>query len=229
MAKGIKPKWETQFWDLITEPLSTQESHGCPSYEYCMKDPRSNWCPVEHSAQLLLVSDIPDVGIESFNFIPKSECRGVMRMARLLSERLLREHGVIKPPTPTKLVYELFKGEIEYRFLSLNACHGATWQFKDEIVIFINKNDTPFEKRLTLFHEVFHALVMEQIGPEKRSNYRRSAFTEVMATYFTACILMPHKMVVQAWSELGDIDAMSRLFRVPRSSICIALKRLGLA
>jgi hypothetical protein len=175
-----------------------------------------------------MLLDKKEFNLEDYSFIRSSECRGVMRLGRLLAKRVLREHGITRPPVPTTLAYALFKGDIEFRFVKLNACHGATWQFHDGIVIYINKDDSPYEKRLTLFHEVFHALVMQHIDPERRKQYRRSTFTEVMASVFTARMLMPNEMVVEMWENLQDLDAMVRKFRVPKSLMCVTLKRIGL-
>ena len=49
-----------------------------------------------------------------------------------------------------------------------------------------------------------------------------------MADYVAACMLMLRGWVKEKWAEVKDLDRMAEIFDVPKSAICIRLRRLGL-
>jgi len=54
------------------------------------------------------------------------------------------------------------------------------------------------------------------------------SFNELLADYFASCILMPREWVKEKWAEVKDLDRMAEIFAVPKSAMCIRLRRLGL-
>ncbi|GAG36112.1 unnamed protein product [marine sediment metagenome] len=56
----------------------------------------------------------------------------------------------------------------------------------------------------------------------------QGSFNELLADYFAVCILMPREWVKEKWAEVKDLDKMAEIFDVPKSAMCIRLKRLGL-
>jgi len=61
-------------------------------------------------------------------------------------------------------------------------------------IIHLKKDDPFTTQRFTLFHEVFHILAHHRNTPASRKRgHRETPFTELLANYFAACVLMPRK------------------------------------
>ena len=152
------------------------------------------------------------------------------QLVERLAQRYLRKHRLHCPPVPNELISLLdTEHAVEIRTIPLKSYHGAIWRIGDRWVIQLKSGDTPAMKRYTLFHEAFHILahcrgvpVFRQRGVEVGS------FNEGLATYFATCILMPREWVKEKWAEVNDLHQMAEIFDVPKSAMCIRLRRLGL-
>jgi len=138
--------------------------------------------------------------------------------------------GLVSPPVPTEVVTMFAKKEaIEIREVPLKVCSGATWHTEDGWVIHLNAHETPAEKRFTLFHEAFHILSHRAARrlPEQRGS-KKGIFYELLADYFSKCVLMPRAWVVEKWAEVEDLDRMVEMFDVPRRAMWVRLRSLNL-
>ena len=119
--------------------------------------------------------------------------------------------------------------DVEARQLPLRVYHGATRYQNDEWVIEINNSDASAAKRFTLFHQAFHILAHRRTTPVFRERGSiAGSFNEVLADYFTSCVLMPREWVKEKRAEVRNLDRMAETFDVTRSAMCIRLRQLGL-
>jgi predicted transcriptional regulator len=175
---------------------------------------------------------------ERYGFI-KSESKENCKICKIL-ERLAYENtkdylemmGITQPPLPTDIVNWMdTQHTVEIRELPLKVHHGAIWydNENDEWVIQLSKDDSPVTKRFTLFHEAFH-IVCHSKTPSvvKKRGDVAGSFHDFMADYFATCIAMPREWVTDKWAEVRDLDKMARIFAVPRSSMFVRLRQMGL-
>ena len=147
-----------------------------------------------------------------------------------LARNWLKRESVHSPPVPTSIVSLADETHpIETRQIPLKICHGSLWHLRDGWVIQLNRDDTIPAQRFTLFHEAFHILAHRKATPLfRKPGSTGKAFNELLADSFAARILMPAKWVEEKWEEIKDLDQMARIFQVPKSSMCIRLRSLGL-
>jgi len=222
------PRWETELWSFI----SKGDGMSCLLHERCPRTERSGWCLDENRERLNRLLDKRQFNFESFDFIER-ETKGVCRLAQLvetLAGTYLKMGKVRCPPVSTGLVM-LFDQQhtVEIHQLPLKAYHGAIWRQKDGWIIQVKEADAAPTMRFTVFHEAFHILAHCRTSPvfRKRGSIVGS-FNELLADYFASCILMPREWVVERWAKVKDLDRMAEIFDVPKSAMCIRLRRLGL-
>ena len=220
------PKWESDLW----YSLSTGDGMHCPLYSNCRIREKGGWCLDDNKEQINWLLDTDSFNFSSFDFIESGACYGEFKMVEMLAQRYLKDGGVRCPPVPTEII-SLADGQhpVEVRLVPLKACHGAVWHLQEEWVIQLNENDTPATRRFILFHEVFHILAHCRTIPVfRKKGTKEGSFNELLADYFAVCILMPREWVREKWAEVKDLDRMAEIFDVPKSAMCIRLKRLGL-
>ncbi len=225
MAEKI-PRWESEMWSY----LSGGDGMHCPFYDDCHIRQTGKWCPDDNKERLAQLGDETQCKLSKCNFIECGTCGGIFRMVEMLAQRYLKKGGVHCPPVPSEIVSLVDeKHPIETRPLPLKAYYGAIWRLSDSWIIQIRNDETPATQRFTLFHEAFHILAHCRTTPvfRKRGSLQGS-FNELLADYFAACILMPREWVKEKWSEVKDLDRMAEIFDVPKSAMCIRLKRQGL-
>lgn len=147
-----------------------------------------------------------------------------------LSHELLQRAGIHCPPMPVETIMLSDEEQpIEVRLVPLTTHHGAIWHLKDNWIIQLKKDDPLYVRRFTLFHEAFHILAHRKATPvfSRRGN-SEGIFNEQLADAFAAYTLMPAKWVRGRWAECKDINQMTNSFQVPKSTICVRLKVLGL-
>jgi len=154
--------------------------------------------------------------------------RIIERLATLYLER----SGVSSPPAPTNIVAIADPDtRVELQLVELKVHHGCLWFFGDEWLIQLNVRDSQVERRYTLFHEVFHILCNNESLSFKRAicpKPLRRPFYELVADYFSSCVLLPHQWVLELWSGTSDSGEMSRLFGVSKQVMENRLRELGL-
>jgi len=206
------PRWESELWSYV----SSGDGEHCSKYNHCQLRQRGRWCLDDNRERLSrLLDDNKRFNFSSYNFIECGAC-GRVAISRL--------------PVPMKLVSLADEQcAIETRLLPLKVYHGAIWRLREGWVVQLNDNDTSAMRRFTLFHEVFHILAHCKATPVfRKRGIKEGSFNELLADWFAFCILMPKEWVKEKWAEVEDLDGMAEIFDVPKSAMCIRLKRLGL-
>ena len=146
-----------------------------------------------------------------------------------MAEDYLRKGGVEGPPVPSELV-TIFDPtrEVEVRYVPLRVYHGGAWLLGDEWVIHVNAREPRCVKRYTLFHEAFHVVSRAVCPSFKKFDLSYRPVNELLADYFSTCILMPRQWVGEYWAKTGSVPKMSRIFDVPESALRKRLRQLGL-
>lgn len=215
---------QSEIWKVI----HPGENRLCPEFDTCPARSHGQWCSFEHRDLIFALADISQRTIESM-YIGPGECPGPLAYVRLLTERILDENGIAGPPIPIGLASQLIDSEVIITELPLKTVHGALWQLKNETIIITNSNDCVHEHRITIFHELFHAMSTESIDSENAKQQDISGdFVELLAGYFAACILMPKEFIIREWEKTKSIDRMAEIFQVTKPILYLRLKRLAL-
>lgn len=153
-------------------------------------------------------------------------CRLLIQLEVLASD-YLRHSGIVEPPVPIDVI-RLFDPQrpVEVRPLSMKAHHGCVWFLGDEWVLHLNARDPAPVQRYTAFHEGFHILTHNSGVSFSRIGLAHQAFSERLADYFAASILMPREWVSKAWPRMRSGERMARLFGVPPQAVRHWLHRL---
>jgi len=222
--KSNKPN--TKLWSYI----NTSYGEQCPQYEYCDSRLRGNWCPDDDKVRLAQLMDSQQARLSDYDLVRHIDCGGAVGLVEKIALNCLEESGLLSPPVPTELLSDILGGSsVEIRPLPLKKRHGATWYLPDGIVVQIKADDTPAQKRITLFHEAFHILSHTKASPRfRKSKPSRGSFDELLANHFAICLLMPRKWVEEKWREVQNVRTMAKIFRVPQQMMLIRLRFLGL-
>ncbi len=224
MAKKV-PRWETELWSNI----SSGDGEYCPFRSQCHIKLMGKWCPDDDKLRIAGLLDARQFDLTDYDFIECGTCGGIIRMVEMLTEKYLKENRIDCLPVPTELALKIEdKSPVEVRMVPLRVYHGAMWCLKDGTVIQIKDDDTPAEKRFTLFHELFHVLCQRKGVPVfRKTGARRGVFNELLASSFAAFMLMPEGRVTEKWAEVKDLDKMAEIFEVSKPTMCMRLKYLG--
>ena len=220
------PKWEYELWYYVGE----SDGCSCPVYDRCPIRLTGGWCLSDHPEHIARLLDSTRFDPRDYDFFDQITPGRIFRLIERMVQRHLKMAGVVSPPVPTEVVTIFGKKEaIEIREVPLKVCSGATWHAEDGWVIHLNAHETPDEKRLTLFHEVFHILshrAARRLPWERKK--RKGIFCELLADYFSKCVLMPREHVVEKWAEVDDLHGMAEAFDVPRRAMWVRLRSLNL-
>lgn len=122
---------------------------------------------------------------------------------------------------------------------------GATLYENEKFSILINSAKPQNRQNFTVGHELGHyflhkSILKEETGLVDRENYldgnkvlyrldegQRDTI-EREANHFSACLLMPSKLVRKAWAVNDDVEKLAELFRVSTVAMSIRLTELGL-
>ena len=222
------PSWEIELWSY----LNSGDGMCCSLRNRCQRKGRGGACPDENKEKVDCLPDEREFGSHSYGFI-ESEAEGICRLGQLvemLAQKYLKTAEVCCPPLPSGIVSLADeRRRIEIHTLPLKSYRGAIWRLNDRWVIQLKDGDTSAEKRFTLFHETFHILAHCGGTPVfKKKGLEQGSFNELLADYFASCILMPRERVEEKWAEIKNLDTMAKISAVPKSSMCIRLKWLGL-
>ena len=219
-------RWESE----LQSYLSVADGVGCLFYDHCHCSHRSNWCNSDNRSNLDQLLDYRRSNLSGCDFIEYGTCDGILQTVEMLALEYLIRGGIHHPPVPTEVA--LLTDEehpVEVRPVALKAHHGAIWCLKDGWIIHLKKDDPFTTQRFTLFHEVFHILAHHRNTPVSRKRgHRETPFTELLANYFAACVLMPREWIRKNWKEVHDIKQMAKVFAVPKTAMSFRLKYLGL-
>ena len=222
------PKWESELWDY----LSSGEGVQCPIYSCCQHRLSGGWCPSDNLGYIAQLLDERRFDASKYDFVEKrGECGGVFQLVERLAQKYLQKAEVHCPPVPTKLISLVDEQHpIEVRLVPLKSYHGAIWYLKGSWIIQLNRNATPARRKLALFHEAFHILAhCRAITPVfRKRECGIGSFNELLADYFAGSILMPREWVRRKWTEVKDLDSMTKIFDVPKALMWVRLRELSL-
>jgi hypothetical protein len=220
------PQWECELWSYLSE----SDGASCPVYDQCAIRLRGGWCISDHRQQLRRILDRTQFDGANYDFVDYVTPGRIFRLIERAVQKYLRMAGVVSAPVPTELVTMFGKKEaIEIREVPLKVCSGATWHTEDGWVIHLNAHETAAEKRYTLFHEVFHIVSHSMASrlPWQRRR-KKGIFCELLADYFSSCVLMPRQWIVEKWAGVKDSDGMAEIFDVPVRAMWVRLRTLKL-
>ena len=221
------PSWEAQLWSYLT----TGNGMHCPLLNCCTSMLRSEWCADTNLKKLkLLIASDGQFDPEKFERV-RSCGDGVMPYVERLAEQQLRRGKVTSIPVPTDLVQLVGEGHpIEIRPLDLRACYAATWRLQDGWVIQVPDTASSSHNRFALFHEAFHILAHNrcQFPVFSKRGINQGSFNELLADYFSICVLMPREQVREKWVEIKDVKKMADTFEVPKSTMWLRLREMDL-
>jgi len=228
MAKENPLKFEIELWDL----LNAGDSKQCPLYEYHRDNGRRGWCIHDYgidNTQLTYCGGLP---LEECHFV-KSEGQKLCKLLSLiesLAYKYLEQADIKEPPVPNDII-SIFDQEhpIEIQQFPLKVNYGSISFLDNSWIIQINSNDKTYTKRHTLFHEAFHILAHCKSRARFQNRLNEAGyFNEILADYFSTCILMPRKWLVEKWAIDNDLYLLRTIFQVPKKVMFIRLRQLGL-
>lgn len=138
------------------------------------------------------------------------------------ANRLRQRHGLTNTPTFDDDIIvnqPRLRAETDLFMTMAGSSHWAGGHWK----ILVNALDHPYRQRFTLAHEYKHIIDHgRSINPD---------FEERICDYFAACLLMPKRLVIGAWTR-GHVErnivAMADTFGVSRPAMSYRLSQLGL-
>jgi hypothetical protein len=221
------PKWEVLLWSYLT----TGNGMHCPLLNCCTSRLKSEWCADTNREKLnLLIASDGQFNPDNFDRVrPCGD--GVMKYVEMLAEQQLRCGGVTSIPVPTDFIQLVGEGHpIEVRPLDLMAYYAATWRLQDGWVIHVTDTASPTHNRFSLFHEAFHIIAHNRCQSPvfSKRGVNQGSFNELLADYFSICILMPREHVRENWSEIKDVKKMADTFEVPKSTMWLRLREMDL-
>jgi len=225
---GQNHKWESKLWSYVC----SGDGMHCPVINECEARRTGNWCADDHSDKLRQLLDSDDqFDPTSYDFREPRDGM-IFPVVEKLAEKLLKKGNISSLPIPIELISLADeKRPVEVRVLRLKACHAAIWRLNDVWLIQLADHCSSARNKLTLFHEAFHILAHcccnSTPAFEKRGS-KQGSFNELLADYFSMCVLMPREWVRVKWAEVEHIDKMAETFEVPKSTMWFRLRELSL-
>jgi len=234
------PRWEAELWSY----MSSGDGDNCPLLDTCETRQRGGWCFSDskemfsglYGTYAVIGSGSDDSELDSFrslfehNFPREWKPGRIFQLVEALANKYIKKAKLTRPPVIAELIKQFdISPSIEIRTLPLKAYHGAVWHLEDGWIVHLNAEDKPGRQRTTLFHEVFHILAHSRATPVfRKRGVKEGVFNEMLADYFSGCILMPKEWVKGKWVEVKDLKQMAKLFQVTEVSMWIRLKTMGL-
>jgi Zn-dependent peptidase ImmA (M78 family) len=162
--------------------------------------------------------------------IPMRRCRfdEALRIAELQAARLQELTRVETAPIPNEIVSELPRIQVTYRDIptsGLSYWDGQNW------VIALNRSEPWTRQRFTLLHEYKHIMdhgSIKSLYPGGRGRTPEQQ-AEQAADYFAGCVLMPRRLMKQAWgSGLQTPGRLARHFETSERAVAVRLAQIGL-
>ena len=203
----------------------------CPLSVTCHIQKREGWCPQMFVKDILSALDGEDSDIDRYFWVRSEQepfCK-MFDLVEVLAYKYLAKAKVMRPPTPLDSIH-IFDPDylIQIREVPLKAYHGAIWHFDHKWIIQIRSYDSTPLKRYTVFHEAFHILAHLKSKAIFTNMKTDGQFNELLAGYFSACVLMPRSWFIRKWLEFKNLHKLADFFNAPKSATCIRLKRLNL-
>jgi Zn-dependent peptidase ImmA (M78 family) len=151
-----------------------------------------------------------------------------LQIAELQANRLLEISGITDSPTPSEIVSELPRIQVELRDLPTS---GLTFWSGEAWVICLDRSEPATRQRFTLLHEYKHVVDHGRTHQLYIGDSRHTADeqAERAADYFAGCALMPKRLMKRAWGEqLQRPRALALAFEVSAKAVEVRLDQLGL-
>ncbi|MFT3663048.1 MAG: ImmA/IrrE family metallo-endopeptidase [Gordonia sp. (in: high G+C Gram-positive bacteria)] len=151
-----------------------------------------------------------------------------LRIAELHANRLLELNNVTTGPTPVEIITTLPK--ISVRYVDQPVAGASFWDPRSRRwVIHVNRYDSRVRKRFTIAHEYKHIIdhgATDRLYPDSRRAVNQR---EAAADYFAACLLMPRRLVKQAWGRgIQRIPDLAAHFQVSEQAMKYRVDQIGL-
>ena len=221
------PRWETELWSYV----SSGDGLTCPIHSLCQRRFSGVYCWSDNSDYIAKLIDDKHFCATKYDSVPSSSENGrLFQLVERLAQKYLQMGGIREPVVPAELVSLSDRQHpIEVRLVPLKNHHGAIWYLKGTWIIQLNENETPYRRRLVLFHEAFHILAHRKSTPVfKKKEYGAGSFNELLADYFAASIMIPREWAKEKWKGVEDLDRMVKIFRVPKALMWLRLREIGL-
>ena len=234
------PKWESELWSY----MSSGDGVNCPVYDDCKTRQHGGWCFSDnkemfsglYGTHVISGSSGDENELDVFRRLfehkfPRRWIPGrIFQLVEALANKYVKKAKLNQPPVITEPISQFdINPSIEIRTLPLKAYHGALWHLEDGWVIHLNAEDKPAKQRVTLFHEAFHILAHSRATPVfRKRGIKEGLFNEMLADYFSGCVLMPKEWVKEKWAQVNDLKQMAEIFQVTEVSMWIRLKTMGL-
>jgi Zn-dependent peptidase ImmA (M78 family) len=109
-----------------------------------------------------------------------------LQRVEALAEHLLDFGDVRRPPVPLSLIHAV--ADVRLVYVDWHYHQGYTYESGGVFYIAVNGNDPQGERRLTIFHELFH--VIERIQPAFRLAAPSDWQAELLADHFALSVLL---------------------------------------
>lgn len=154
-----------------------------------------------------------------------------LRLAELQANRLLERSNITSTPVPNEIVGSLPRITVEYE--PDMPCSGASnWDSRRRTwVITLNALEPDTRHRFSLMHEYKHIVDHGSAGLVELGGWRYFGYrpVEYLAEYFAGCVLIPKRLVKQAWGAgLQREDELADYFDVSPQAIAVRLSQIGL-
>ncbi len=146
-----------------------------------------------------------------------------LQRVELQAHRLLQLHHIADGPVPNDIVSSAPRIRVTTDW-DLPAAGSAHWA-GTEWIITLKAGEPARRKRFSLFHEYAHIVW----HPHRHLLPGTDEFSERLADYFAACVLMPKPWVKAAFcTETQRITELADRFQVSPQAISVRLDALGL-
>lgn len=152
-----------------------------------------------------------------------------LRIARLQANTLLRLLGIEDGPVPVEFIDYLPHLRVIQAPLPVS---GVSHWTGNEWIITVSSGESWRRQRSTIAHEFKHIIDHSRADYLYVGTHRHSAAeqAEIVANYFAGCVLVPQKLLKQAW--YGGIQRIGELadhFDVSPAAIRVRLAQTGIA
>lgn len=152
-----------------------------------------------------------------------------LRVARLQANTLLRLLGIEDGPVPVEFFDYLPHLRVIQAPLPVSGV--SHWTGK-EWIITVSSGESWRRQRATIAHEFKHIIDHSRADYLYVGNHLHSASeqAEIVATYFAGCVLVPRKLLKQAWyGGMQRIGELADHFDVSPAAIRVRLAQTGIA
>ena len=156
---------------------------------------------------------------------------------------VLRHHGLeMIPVDPVALAARIGITVHNAKFAD-DSISGMIAKRGDEVMLLVDRDDSPYRKRFTIAHEIGHhflhlqgdgefvdgeANLFRQQHNDPQTDPTDQRRQEIQANLFASALLMPADKVREAWKLTKSVDQLARQFVVSAMAMGYRIDSLGL-